>query len=97
MDIYYNEEEQVFHINTPRSSYVIGIFGDDQLLVHLYYGEYIPDDNLKNLVRARLNNPDPDFPQRDRVRYLNLLPMEYPTAGTGDFRAPCLEVESESG
>ena len=48
MPILYNKDENVFNIQTPNTSYVIGVLREKYLL-HLYYGKKIKE--YKNLQK----------------------------------------------
>lgn len=41
LGIYFDEKNQIFWLNTPRSTYAIGMMEEEKLLGHLYYGEKI--------------------------------------------------------
>ena len=43
--ISFDAQQRIFKLDTPGSSYVIGIF-DENYLLNLYYGAKIPDINL---------------------------------------------------
>ncbi len=93
----FDEKRQVFKIDTPNSSYVMGIVGGEYL-AHLYYGQRIEVNDLGYLL---------DFPEEDlinasvgngeRVSFMDRLPHEYPCHGTGDFRQSCLKVRGPQG
>lgn len=51
MPISYNEQERVFRLDTPRTTYLCGLVGDENFLGHIYYGPSVPDDNLRCLLR----------------------------------------------
>ena len=58
MGISYNAQERVFRLDTPHSTYLIGIVDEDGFLGHIYYGKRIPDDNMHYLLRVcRWNTP----------------------------------------
>ena len=84
--ITYNEKNQTLKLDTPRTSYVLGI-REGGFLLNLYYGRKLPDDSLwplaKRLKSASFSPCDPDDPSFSQ----DVAPMEYPTNGRGDFRA----------
>ena len=97
MAISYNGSERVFRLDTPRATYLIGIV-EEGFLAHLYYGRRVPDDDMRYLLRAL--SPEDYVPYASsgaQVAFLNSLPMEYPCWGQGDFRQPCLRIETEEG
>ena len=97
MGITWNEKERVFHLRTPRTSYLIGIVDAEGFIAHLYYGPRVPDDDLKQLIWLGFERPEAYAETGNQLRYLSSLPMEYSTGGTGDFREPCLSVETADG
>lgn len=97
MGIYFDEKNHIFWLNTPRSTYAIGIMEEEKLLGHLYYGEKIAPDDVRFLNRVGDTLFSPAARPGDRLKFNDAFPMEYPTAGVGDFRAPCLSVRTAAG
>ena len=52
--IRFMEEQQVFWLDTPNTSYVIGI-SDGKYVGHIYYGRRIEGGNLRYLLRAAVS------------------------------------------
>ena len=95
--IQFIEKQQLFHLTTPGSSYVMALC-DEKYLGHLYYGPALTD--LTGLREAFRMNEFPFVPsasQGYRVMFMEEFPFEYATSGTGDFREPSLSVENEYG
>ena len=46
MSIFYNQQQRVFRMDTPGSTYLISIVDEEGFLCHTYYGRRIPDDNM---------------------------------------------------
>ena len=97
MGIYFDEKNQIFWLNTPRSTYAIGMMEEEKLLGHLYYGAKIASDDVRFLNRVGDTLFSPAARPSDRLKFNDAFPMEYPTAGVGDFRAPCLSVRTAAG
>ena len=97
MSIRYFEDERVFKLDTPHSSYLIGIVDDRKYIGHIYYGKYVADHHLSYLMRLDENPFVPSVNKRDTGSFLDAFPMEYPTHGLGDFREACLRVKTKSG
>ena len=97
MSVSYNQQERVFRMDTPGSTYLIGIVDEAGFLGHLYYGRRIPDDNMQYLLRGCAGNGTPFRERGDQVSFLGDLPTEYPGCGLGDFRESCLRVEAGNG
>ncbi len=87
----------LFKLDTPNTSYCIGIVRKEGFLGHVYYGEKINDYHLSSIYRVD-EYPFADDPDnRDICSFLDSFACEYPTHGIGDFRPDCLEVESKTG
>ena len=85
MNIKYDENRQVFLINTEHTSYGMAVT-DGRYLCHLYYGKRIEDTDLRYLLRE----DEPPFVPSENVRetgsFLDAAYMEYPESGMGDNR-----------
>ena len=96
MSISYLQEERVFRLDTPGSTYLIALVDEEGFLGHMYYGRRIPDAGMRSLLRQ-----DPDQPpfrlRGDQTTFLDELPTEYSGCGLGDFRESCLRVETGEG
>ena len=97
MNITYNEKHRVFKLDTPNTSYMIGIVDDENFVGHMYYGKQIVDEAILYMLGTQGRKFVPSGNNRDRLSFLDALPMEYPTHGIGDFRTSSLEVRSTSG
>lgn len=94
--IRYDEERQVFLLNTPHTSYAIGLM-DGQLPAHLYYGKRIDSTVLPPVVQKERAPYTPLENPREKVNFLDSAPMEYPQTGMGDFREAALSVRNPEG
>lgn len=97
MGIRYHEKERVFSLETPNTSYLIGIVDDAGYVGHMYYGKKIRDYELPYLLRVDEPPFTPSVNKRDKLSFLDSFPMEYPTHGIGDFREDCMEVRTNAG
>jgi alpha-galactosidase len=97
MGISYNEMNRVFKLDTPKSTYMFGILDDENFVGHIYYGRKVIDSGLEYLMRVNKPSLLPSQNSRDRVNFLDALPMEYSTHGIGDFRESCFGVRSKEG
>lgn len=97
MSITYSQQERVFHLDTPHSSYLIALVDELGFLGHMYYGRRIPDGSMPQLLRIDPANYIPFKDRGDQTGFLDELPTEYPCHGLGDFRESCLAVETEEG
>ena len=95
--IKYYENERIFKLDTPMSSYIIGVVDEEGFLGHIYYGKRISDHDVSYLLKIDEQPFVPSKFNRDRSSFYDCFPMEYPTHGIGDFRNTCLEVRSSDG
>lgn len=97
MGITYYEKERIFKLDTPKTSYVIGIVDEENFVGHIYYGKKIEDHDLQYLMRIGEAPFVPSQNNRDRLSFYDAFPMEYSTHGIGDFREDSIAVETASG
>ncbi len=94
--ITYNEKNRTIKLDTPNTSYVLGI-EKGGFLLNLYYGRRLPDDNLwaltRRLASASFSPCDPEYTDFST----DVAPMEYPTNGRGDLRVSALSVRNSDG
>ena len=93
MAIKVSENGRLFTLQTKDSSYQM--FADDKnVLLHLYYGEKIGEENLSGLIFCTdmgfAGNPEEAGPNRKYS--LDALPQEIPGSGVGDFRDDMIEI-----
>ena len=96
--ITFNASQKIFKLDTPNSSYVIGV-GDESYLLNLYYGAYIPDDNLwanaKRIKSASFSPANKNIPREEFST--DVAPMEYSCNGTADMRISALAIKNHCG
>jgi alpha-galactosidase len=96
MSIIFSEERHAFLLGTALTSYVVGI-EKGEYLASRYWGRRVSDwrgsARLLFVERAFTACPDP----ADSTFSLDILPQEYPTFGSSDFRTPALEVRQPNG
>ena len=74
MSIVYNAAERVFKLDTPNTSYVIGIVGEEGFLGHIYYGKRLEHiDGIRELLRTEEPPFTPDRNARDRISFMDCL------------------------
>ena len=95
--ITYYGEERIFKLDTPGSSYVIGIVDDENFVGHIYYGRRLRDYHVDHLLRTEENPFVPSENNRDRTSFLDSFPMEYPGNGVGDYRRSSIAVRTMGG
>ena len=97
MGIRYLEQYRLFKIDTAHSSYIISVTDTDGFVGHVYYGAYIPDDDVRYLLRTADMPFVPSANERERATFMDVFPQEYPGCGLGDFRESAVDVEAGTG
>ena len=97
MSIRFDEERRIFQLDTPNTSYILGIQDTFGYLLHYYYGKKLQPGDVSYLARTWEPPYTPDRNGRDKLSFLDCAPLEYPTGGIGDFREHCLEIRTQSG
>ena len=97
MSICYNETTRTFKLDTPDSSYVMGVPDSSGHLIHYYWGKRLMTDRAAYLARTDESPFTPDTNERDKVGFMDTAPFEYPAGGAGDFRERCLDISDSSG
>ncbi len=95
--ISYNEKERVFKLDTPNTSYMIGIVDEENFIGHIYYGRRLKEDEAAYLMRTGEPPFVPSKNNRERCSFYDCFPFEYPTGGVGDFRESCISVRTPGG
>ncbi len=86
--IRYDEPSRTFSLNTPNTSYVMGITDSGYLCLY-HYGR-----RVEHIL------PHPSWDElrtRDKLSYMDLAPFEYSAGGVGDYRPAALLVETLDG
>lgn len=94
MAIRYWKEKQIFLIDTKNTTYQMKVdsYG---FLLHLYYGAKVNGAMDYLLTYAdRGFSGNPAEAGADRTYSLDVLPQEYPTWGTGDYRNAALLIQN---
>lgn len=97
MSIKFDNNTKSFHLTAKNTSYILQIH-DEGYLTHVYFGRKLRNFNSNNLlaIKERCSfspNPNPN----NRLLSLDTLPLEYPSYGTSDFRAPAFSIQLENG
>ena len=91
MAIIYQEKSNSFMLNTPNTSYVIGIADAEKFVGHAYYGERLSEDDVTYLMRTGEAPFTPDKNSRDRLSFLDCFPRNAPHRVSGTTgKAPSL-------
>ncbi|MBQ9157601.1 MAG: alpha-galactosidase [Eubacterium sp.] len=97
MSIIYQKEKKIFTLHTAHTTYQMQVdsYG---FLLHLYYGRKTPGHMDYLLTYAdRGFSGNPYDAGKDRTYSMDVLPQEFPTSGTGDFRSPALIIRNADG
>lgn len=98
MGIQYFEKERIFQLNTPNTTYLLGIAAKEGFLGHLYYGQRLDDlSGAEELLRLNENPFVPEVNDRDRVSFFDAFPFEYSAHGVGDYRESSIRVKDAGG
>lgn len=97
MEIYYQQDQQQFHLQSKNMSYIIELVHGYP--AHIYWGRKLSlqgdlSDVLMKYERGSFS-PNP-IPEDKRIS-LDTLPQEYPQYGTSDFRNPAYQLQLEDG
>lgn len=95
--ITYNEKERVFKLDTPNTTYMIGIVDEEDFVGHIYYGRKLREAEAAYLMRTGEPPFVPGRNNRERCSFYDCFPFEYPTSGLGDYREGCIGVRTPGG
>lgn len=98
MPIFFDSENKIFKLDTKTSSYIFQVF-EENYLIHLYYGAYIPDNGVESLA---MRNCNASFSPANAAIgehgfSVDSWPMEYSCNGTGDMRISALAIRNHCG
>lgn len=96
MNIIYRSENQQFHLFNQEISYIFKISEDGKLL-HLYYGENLPDNDYSHLIEMHHRPMTTYRNENDLLYSLEHLKQEFPEYGTTDFRHPAISLLQKNG
>lgn len=93
--IRFDEENKVFILSTPNTSYVFGIACG--LLGHMYYGKRIEDTNIGYTLKMGDKPHIAELNEVEEVPFLDSFPNEYSSEGIGDYRENCISLKNTYG
>jgi alpha-galactosidase len=96
MSIMFSEQARCFHLRSRDTSYVIEVVGD-RYLAPSYWGRRLSAWNNPSGAPAVARSFSPSVDPDDRAFSLDALPQDFPSFGSGDFRAPAVQVQQEDG
>lgn len=99
MPVFYTESTRTFHLQTPKSSYIITV-NEAGYLLHVYYGAALSstDDVSQVLLCPPHNHFHPANPHISSSAFSSdLSPLEVSAWGCGDMRVPMLIARNKNG
>lgn len=82
----------IFHLKTHHSSYIFKV-GEYGHLEHIHYGYPVSEEDVEALRYKNDITYGDQILYKDNTNYsLDMIPMEYPTYGRGDFNTSAIEV-----
>ncbi|MBQ7943012.1 MAG: alpha-galactosidase [Lachnospiraceae bacterium] len=97
MSITYFEKERIFKLDTPNTSYMIGLVDEENFVGHIYYGKRLAGHEAGYLMRTQEPPFVPSKNNRERCSFYDCFPFEYPTGGLGDYRDSCFSLRTANG
>ena len=94
MSILINEKEQIFHLKTPHTSYIMKVWRG-KYLAHVYWGKRIDEFSMENALLSRTSGWSPMTDKEDYT--LDFICQEYPTGCGSDYRMPAIEAVYDDG
>ena len=95
--ITFYEKDCVFKLDTPHTSYLIGIVDEENFIGHIYYGKRLKESEASYLMRTGEPPFVPSQNNRERCSFHDCFPFEYPTGGLGDYRESCFSIRTPGG
>ncbi|WP_338552872.1 alpha-galactosidase [Paenibacillus sp. KS-LC4] len=97
MAIIFDEQNQLFHLQSKETSYVIGLV-KGAYPAHVYWGKRVRGSQLGRLLELKERcSFSPSTEADDFKISLDTLPQEYPAFGNSDFRYPAYQVQLADG
>jgi len=97
--IFFDEKKQIFHLQTPNSSYMIGIYGG-YILEHLYWGKRLETcDGVSGSPKktASFSSIDAELLEQGLNASTETIPQEYSFYGSCDLRKPAFHAVYADG
>jgi alpha-galactosidase len=97
--IHYNENDQLFHLQSDNCSYMLHVLPTGHI-AHLYYGKKIRHNEIfENFIHSRELSfgSTTSYNGKNHGFSLNHELLEYSSYGKGDYREPSISLHSEDG
>ena len=86
MSIVFDENLDLFCLETANTSYIIGLADHRTFVGHVYYGRRVRGQDLRYLLRTGEAPFVPSENERERCSFYDTFPSEYSGNGVGDYR-----------
>ena len=96
MSIIFEQENQVFHLQTKNTSYIMKVVSG-KYLSHVYWGKKIHTPDMENAQLNRGIGFSAVTDKENPTYSLDFVCQEYPTGCGTDFRIPAISVLFEDG
>ena len=96
MGIIIDKNNLIFHLNTPKTSYIMRVF-NHRYLAHVYWGKRIKTPNMENASLNRYIGFSPVAKNEYGYCVPDFLCQEYPTGCGSDYRNPAISVVYADG
>ena len=96
MSIAFDNEQQIFHLSTPKTSYIMKVF-NKRYLAHVYWGKKIKTPDMDNACLNRFICFSPVTSDENGVNVPDFLCQEYATGCGTDYRIPSISAVYEDG
>ncbi|MCR4927857.1 MAG: alpha-galactosidase [Lachnospiraceae bacterium] len=97
MSVKYIKSSRTFKLDTPNTTYMIGLADEPGYIGQVYYGKRVNDEDLNYLMRTNEAPFIPSKNAREKCSFLDTYPFEMPCAWGGDYRDPAFEIRTASG
>lgn len=93
MSIVFDENLDLFRLETANTSYIIGLADHRTFVGHVYYGRRVRGQDLRYLLRTGEAPFVPSENERERCSFYDTFPSEYSGNGVGDYRESSIAVQ----
>ena len=97
MSIVFDENLDLFCLETANTSYIIGLADHRTFVGHVYYGRRVRRQDLRYLLRTGEAPFVPSGNERECCSFYDTFPAEYSGNGVGDYRESSIAVRTQAG
>lgn len=91
MSILFYDENKIFHLQTPNTSYIMAA-ARDRFLAHIYWGKQIHTPQLSHALLYRLIGFSAVADETEPAYSMDYMNQEFPVGTSTDYRTPALCV-----